>query len=60
MWVNSQLLSSREGDDSVASLLDSWPQIDKDQAVVRLFKKEEEKNKKKKKLSFEDNFFSPK
>ena len=27
MWVNSQLLPSREGDDSVASLLDSWPQI---------------------------------
>ena len=27
MWVNSQLLSSREGDDSVAALLNSWPQL---------------------------------
>ena len=27
MWVNSQLLPSREGNDSVASLLDSWPQL---------------------------------
>ena len=59
MWVNSQLLSSRNSSRLMATteattLLDSWSQIEKDQAVVYTLFKNNNKH-----LSLEDNFCSP-